>query len=157
MRMKLCCIQSSQLLRRSFLGLPDLLKTASCTSRAQPFSTTPPCASRIGRAQISLPPDVTLRIIEPPVRPQQLLTRVEVPRVVEVEGPLGLQPRSFLHLITAPLTLQSGKISVKLPSYMNLSQDETTRKATLTISDRKERKQREMWGPSSDPYNLPAG
>jgi large subunit ribosomal protein L6 len=74
-----------------------------------------------------LPPDVTLRIIEPPARPQQLVTRAEVPRIVEVEGPLG-------------------KISVKLPSYMNLSQDETTRKATLTISDHKERKQREMWG-----------
>ena len=39
-----------------------------------------------------------------------------------------------------------GKMSFQLPHYLTLKYDETTRKATMTVEDRKIRKQREMWG-----------
>lgn len=39
-----------------------------------------------------------------------------------------------------------GRLTVQLPLYMSLQQDEKARKALLSIQDRKERKQREMWG-----------
>lgn len=40
-------------------------------------------------------------------------------------------------------------MTVDLPPYMTLTQNEQTRKATLKIEDRQERKQREMWGKKS--------
>ena len=40
----------------------------------------------------------------------------------------------------------AGKMAFQLPHYVNLRYDETRRKATMTVDDRKIRKQREMWG-----------
>ena len=40
-------------------------------------------------------------------------------------------------------------MSVQLPPYMSLDHDKETRKASLSILDREERKQREMWGMSA--------
>lgn len=37
-------------------------------------------------------------------------------------------------------------MSVQLPPYMSLEHNKETRKATLSVLDREERKQREMWG-----------
>ena len=37
-------------------------------------------------------------------------------------------------------------MSVQLPPYMSLDHNQETRKASLNILDRDERKQREMWG-----------
>lgn len=37
-------------------------------------------------------------------------------------------------------------MSVQLPPYMSLEHNQETRKATLSVLDREERKQREMWG-----------
>lgn len=89
------CIHSSRILRKSSVNLPDFLIPAFHTiKKARPFSTTLPCASRIGEAPVSLPPDVTVTIIEPPVRPKHLVTRVQAPRMIQVEGPLGLQPQT---------------------------------------------------------------
>lgn len=47
------------------------------------------------------------------------------------------------------LTCVTGKMSVKLPPYMKLDHDRDTRKASLSILDREQRKQREMWGTSA--------
>ena len=44
---------------------------------------------------------------------------------------------------------RAGKMSVQLPPYMSLDHDKDTRKASLSILDREERKQREMWGMSA--------
>ena len=44
------------------------------------------------------------------------------------------------------LTAGPGVLNLDIPSYMNLQQDAETRKATLSIPDKEERKQREMWG-----------
>ena len=42
----------------------------------------------------------------------------------------------------------TGKMTLQLPPYMSLDHDKETRKASLSILDREERKQREMWGMS---------
>ena len=47
------------------------------------------------------------------------------------------------------LTLSLGKMTIQIPPYMSLDHDKETRKATLNILDREERKQREMWGTSA--------
>ena len=45
-------------------------------------------------------------------------------------------------------------MTVQIPPYMSLDHDKETRKATLNILDREERKQREMWGMSASTLNL---
>ncbi|CAD6563593.1 MAG: hypothetical protein ASARMPRED_000080 [Alectoria sarmentosa] len=68
-----------------------------------------------------------LGFLDPPARRKQNITTTEPPKIVEIVGPLG-------------------KMSVQLPPYMSLDHDKDTRKASLSILDREERKQREMWG-----------
>lgn len=70
----------------------------------------------------------------------------ELPKTVEIIGPLGTWDRARKE--ESPLTC-AGKMSVQLPHYMSLDHDKETRKASLSILDREERKQREMWGASS--------
>lgn len=40
-------------------------------------------------------------------------------------------------------------MSVQLPPYMSIQHNKDTRKVTLSILDREQRKQREMWGMST--------
>ncbi|MCJ1336396.1 hypothetical protein MMC09_001672 [Bachmanniomyces sp. S44760] len=110
-------------------NVPDFLAPALCNaSTRQKFSTSPHPRSRIGGAPLSLPPEVDLRILEPVVSKRKTsITRVEPPRIVEVQGPLG-------------------KMTLQLPPYMAIDHDQAKRKATISIQDREERKQREMWG-----------
>lgn len=49
----------------------------------------------------------------------------------------------------ATADVRTGRMSVKLPPYMRLEHDTDTRKASLSILDREQRKQREMWGMSA--------
>ncbi|KAI4198490.1 MAG: hypothetical protein LQ346_002765 [Caloplaca aetnensis] len=109
--------------------LPDFLIPAfhvipSLTSRD--FSSSLPRASRVGATPVTVPPDVNLRLLDPPKR-RGAVYRVEPPKTIEIEGPLG-------------------KASVQLPPFVSYGLDEATRKATLNILDRKSRDQREMWG-----------
>ncbi|KAI4272640.1 MAG: hypothetical protein L6R35_006470 [Caloplaca aegaea] len=90
------------------------------------FSHSAPRASRVGAATIAVPPDVNLRLLDPPKR-KGIITRVEPPQIIEIEGPLG-------------------KASVQLPPFVSYAIDEATRKASLSVLDRKARDQREMWG-----------
>ena len=55
------------------------------------FSTTPRNRSKIGRAPLSVPPEVTFRILETP-QPKQIrnISRSEPSRKVEIQGPLGM-------------------------------------------------------------------
>ena len=53
------------------------------------FSTTPKRKSRIGSATLSLPQEVSLRLLEPPPQKQRTIARSEPLKTVEVEGPLG--------------------------------------------------------------------
>lgn len=108
--------------------LPDFLVPAlSSASTSRLFSSTPRCRSRIGSAPLSLPQGVDIKFLEVPARRRQDVTTTELPKTVEIIGPLG-------------------KMSVQLPPYMSLDHDKETRKASLRILDREQRKQREMWG-----------
>ncbi|KAI4129929.1 MAG: hypothetical protein LQ338_002014 [Usnochroma carphineum] len=93
---------------------------------SRPFSHSAAQASRVGAAAIAVPPDVNLRLLEPPKR-RGPVTRVQPPKTIEVEGPLG-------------------KASVQLPPFVSYAINEATRKATLSVVDHKARDQREMWG-----------
>ena len=127
-------------------SLPDFLVPALCSQRScQPFSSSSRCASRIGGASLSLPPEVDLRLLEPPAaRRKSAITRTELPKTVEVEGPLGEWLVSSVQEMI--IDIEAGKMTMQLPPYMALDLDRETRKATLRILDREERKQREMWG-----------
>lgn len=46
-------------------------------------------------------------------------------------------------------------MSIQLPPYMTLEHNKETRKATLSVLDREERKQREMWGMTCPPHRVP--
>ncbi|MCJ1253460.1 hypothetical protein MMC24_001272 [Lignoscripta atroalba] len=72
------------------------------------------------------------------------ITRTELPKTVEVEGPLGEWLVSSVQEMI--IDIEAGKMTMQLPPYMALDLDRETRKATLRILDREERKQREMWG-----------
>ncbi|KAL8664841.1 MAG: hypothetical protein Q9202_002703 [Teloschistes flavicans] len=124
---------------RTLSSLPDFLLPAfQPLHRPFPlhsFTTSAPRPSRVGAEPVPLPPDVHLRLLDPPKR-KGAITRVEPPRVLEVEGPLG-------------------KASVQLPPFVNFSVDEITRKAHLSVLDRKVRDQREMWGPCVHILSLP--
>ncbi|KAL8708890.1 MAG: hypothetical protein Q9225_007535 [Loekoesia sp. 1 TL-2023] len=109
--------------------LPDFLLPAFQVlprSSIRPLSTSAPRASRVGAAPIAVPPEVNLRLLEPPKR-RGPVTRIEPPKTIEVQGPLG-------------------KASVQLPPYVSYALNDATRKATLSVLDRKVRDQREMWG-----------
>ncbi|KAI4169739.1 MAG: hypothetical protein LQ343_005480 [Gyalolechia ehrenbergii] len=95
-------------------------------STNRPFTTSPPHASRVGAASITVPPEVNLRLLEPPKR-RGPITRIVPPKVIEIQGPLG-------------------KAAVQLPPFVSYALNDATRKATLSVLDRKARDQREMWG-----------
>lgn len=111
-------------------SLPDFLLPAfqslpqSTTNRS--FATSSPHASRVGAASITIPPEVNLRLLEPPKR-RGVITRTPPPKVIEIQGPLG-------------------KAAIPLPPFVSYALNDATRKATLSVTDRKARDQREMWG-----------
>ena len=141
-------IRFNQLLaahRRAAVVLPDFLLPAFSSPRiSKPFSSTSKCRSRIGSEPLSLPPNVDLKILQPPVPKNRSIAVTEQPKIVEVKGPLGMLDQTCPKVFA--LTLSSGKMTIQIPLYMSLDHDKETRKATLKILDREERKQREMWG-----------
>ncbi|RAH40830.1 mitochondrial 54S ribosomal protein uL6m [Aspergillus brunneoviolaceus CBS 621.78] len=95
--------------------------------RTQPFSTTSPTQSRKGSAPITIPPEVSLKFIDLPVVSVRGGAE-EAPKVaIEVSGPLG-------------------KMTLKVPPFVNVEHDEALRKATLSVQDREIKHQRAMWG-----------
>ena len=140
--------RSNQLLaayQRAALLLPEFLVPSLASTRtSKTFSTAFRCRSRIGSAPLSLPAEVELEILEPALQRKKEVTKTELPRTVQVKGPLGT--RNCINKHTLWLTLSEGKMTVQLPPYMSLDHNKETRKATLSILDREERKQREMWG-----------
>ncbi|KAL8822150.1 MAG: hypothetical protein Q9191_007110 [Dirinaria sp. TL-2023a] len=106
---------TSSLLRRlpgQILPLPDYLVPALSTASSS--------------RHFSIPPEVNLKLLEPPPK-RKLVSRVESPRVLEIEGPLG-------------------KLSLEMAPYLTFEHDESTRKASISVQDRNERQQRAMWG-----------
>ncbi|KAI4247631.1 MAG: hypothetical protein L6R42_009570 [Xanthoria sp. 1 TBL-2021] len=118
-----------KLLKQPVVALPDFLISSfqnhSLRTRRS-FASSAPRPSRVGAAPIALPPDVNLRLLDPP-RMRGAVTRVEPPKTVEIEGPLG-------------------KASVQLPPFVSYNIDAAAKKATLSVLDKKSGDQREMWG-----------
>ncbi|KAI4284744.1 MAG: hypothetical protein L6R38_001200 [Xanthoria sp. 2 TBL-2021] len=122
-------MKCGKLLKQPVAALPDflvpsLLNLPLRTRRS--FASSAPRTSRVGAAPIALPPDVNLRLLDPPKR-RSTITRVEPLKTVEIEGPLG-------------------KASVQLPPFVSYNIDDAAKKATLSVLDKKSRDQREMWG-----------
>ncbi|KAK5123627.1 hypothetical protein LTR85_002665 [Meristemomyces frigidus] len=109
--------------------LPAFLVPALASPpQSSQFSTTSQCRSKIGRAPISLPPDVTFTVTEASAQRQgRQISRTQLGSRVDIEGP-------------------KGKMSLTIPPYMSILSDAETRTQTLSILDAEERKQREMWG-----------
>ncbi len=149
-------IRSHQLLaahRRAAVLLPDFLLPAFSSPRtSKSFSSTSKCRSRIGSEPLSLPPNVDLQILEPLVQKNRSVALTERPKIVEIKGPLGILDQRCRKLFS--LTLSSGKMTVQIPPYMSLDHDKETRKAILSILNREERKQREMWGMSASTLTI---
>lgn len=127
------CARSSRALRTLITSsrcrevtLPAFLVPAFAQSSQ--FSTTAQCASKIGAAALSLPPDVTFTLHEAPAPKQgQGISKVQQGATVEIAGPLG-------------------KMSYAIPPYMTITSNEANRTHTLNIQNSEDRKQREMWG-----------
>ncbi|KAI9835946.1 MAG: hypothetical protein M1819_001844 [Sarea resinae] len=123
------CLQEATALASSSTRLPGFLVPAFETAPAQrPFSSSSPCASQVGKAPLSLPPEVTMRLLDPPSSKNQgRVSRSEPSSTVEIEGPLG-------------------KMSLKIPPFLSIEQDAESRRALLKVQDPEIRHQREMWG-----------
>ncbi|ORY61386.1 ribosomal protein L6 [Pseudomassariella vexata] len=112
----------------SAVTLPSFLVPAfqTCPPRRQ-FSNTASKPSKLGRTPISIPPGVELSIGDAKVK-RDLTTYLRIPkRTLTISGPLG-------------------KLELEIPPYLTINHDETTRKALLSIEDRNQKKQMEMWG-----------
>ncbi|KAK4539906.1 hypothetical protein LTR36_009948 [Oleoguttula mirabilis] len=132
----ICRNGSSRALRSIFSSpkstnttLPAFLVPAFASpAHTSHFSTTSQCHSKIGRAPLSLPPDVNFTVLTaPPQQQGRQVSRTQLGQTVEIEGP-------------------KGKMSLTIPHYMSILSDGETRTQTLSILDPEERKQREMWG-----------
>ena len=107
--------------------VPTFLAPAFASSQSSAFSTTRPAPSKIGRAPLSLPPEVKFTVF-PAASPQsgsQRVMRASPGSRVAIEGPRG-------------------KMEVEMPAFMSIEGDERTK--TLRILDATDARQREMWG-----------
>ncbi|KAI9733908.1 MAG: hypothetical protein M1834_002563 [Cirrosporium novae-zelandiae] len=110
-------------------SLPIFLVPALTRSKYQSyrsFSSSPSCKSRVGASTISIPPEVTLSVVDPPKKRDVLSKEIPM-RTVHVVGPLG-------------------EMTLKLPPYMSMHHDTEARKVSLAVENAEERRQREMWG-----------
>ena len=81
-----------QLLREPFQrgSLPLFLTPAFSPSRAQCFSTTSPVQSRVGGAAISVPPEVSLSLVDLP-KNLTVARGKDVPKfAAQIKGPRGM-------------------------------------------------------------------
>lgn len=139
MACSLHCSRSSRALQSVFstsqaqgVTLPAFLVPAFAPTQLKAhFSSTTGCRSKIGRAPLSLPPQVTFRILEtPPKKQSRGLSQSEPDRSVEIEGPLG-------------------KMSMDIPPFISIASNEETRTHSLSVLDSNDKKQRAMWGEST--------
>ncbi|KAJ5991122.1 hypothetical protein N7499_011666 [Penicillium canescens] len=91
------------------------------------FSTTSPAQSRVGGAAISIPPEVSFKLVDLP----KSLVRTrgkDIPKyAAEIKGPRG-------------------EMSLSIPSFLTVTPDEAGQKATLSVLDAEVPHQRAMWG-----------
>ncbi|KAI9054574.1 hypothetical protein LZ554_001727 [Drepanopeziza brunnea f. sp. 'monogermtubi'] len=108
------------------VSIPAFLLPAFPAVSSRSFSASSNCPSQIGRAPLSIPPEVNFTILPPRAR-KNGRSPIAARPTVQIEGPLG-------------------KISMTIPPFVNLEHDTAARKAFVTVEDREVKKQREMWG-----------
>ncbi|RMD43994.1 hypothetical protein DV735_g1126, partial [Chaetothyriales sp. CBS 134920] len=104
-----------------------LLPAYSPCNARRPFSSSRSQLSRIGRAAISIPPEVDLRFLELPKTGARSRRADTAATAIEVKGPLG-------------------ELSVPLPSYIVADLDSEAREISIRVADPEEKHQRAMWG-----------
>ncbi|KAK5108425.1 hypothetical protein LTR62_008312 [Meristemomyces frigidus] len=118
-------------IRRPAISAPPafLLPAFSNPLQTHTFSTTKPTRSKIGRAPLSLPEDVTFTVTQSPPRGQgsKQTARSQNMSTIDIEGPRG-------------------KMSYDIPAYMSIESNDEARTKTLSILNAEDRAQREMWG-----------
>lgn len=102
-----------------------LLPAFQSPAASRTFATTSPCLSKIGSAPLSVPPEVTFKIM--PASGRAGRTRVQAMSTVHIKGPLG-------------------ELSMEVPAYVNINQDPSLPGPTLTVENSRDAKQRAMWG-----------
>ena len=138
MALPIHCSLSSRALRAVYatskgedIALPAYLVPAFTARppRQNPhFSTSSKCQSKIGRAPLSLPPEVTFQILDAQqMKQRRRIGQTEGARKVEIQGPLG-------------------KMSMEIPPYIKIESNEGSNTHTLDILDAKDKKQKAMWG-----------
>jgi large subunit ribosomal protein L6 len=115
--------------RRNILSsLDSTLPRQTTTASRRTFSTSPQTQSNIGGAPLSIPPGVTFDVIPAPTHlGHRAIGRILNNPSVSITGPLGALKFSF-------------------PSFVTVDYNASTRKANVSVQDRGERHQREMWG-----------
>ena len=116
--------------RRAQNQLPIFLVPAF-SDRHHPFSTTSAQQSRIGRLSLFLPENVSFAIRDvPPSWSREAdgkVTRRGATRTVDIRGPLG-------------------ELSYEIPPFVQLAGDEGSATQVVSVMNKEDRKQREMWG-----------
>lgn len=108
-----------------------LVPAFNASHKAQ-FSSTATRSSKIGRATLPLPPDVTFTVHEPVIlTSKRAVVRAQALPTVEVTGPLG-------------------KLSMTIPSFVRIKEIDEGRGRSVSVEDTTDKKQRAMWGEYGD-------
>lgn len=91
------------------------------------FSTSPQQSSRIGSAEISIPPDVSLRFFDLPSTKMKSRNPDAASRAVEIVGPLG-------------------QMTLRLPAYLKTNYNEEGKKVAVSVLNGEDTHQKAMWG-----------
>ncbi|TQS36478.1 hypothetical protein Golomagni_03072 [Golovinomyces magnicellulatus] len=108
----------------------SLLPNSALLPLASSFSTSSSRSSYIGRAPLTIPPEVKFDVI--PSRGGKGSTRAGT-------SSLGQQ---FKAQIEGPL----GTLSMSIPSFVNINHDRESRKLSISVQDKDSKTQKAMWG-----------
>ncbi|KAG7286054.1 hypothetical protein NEMBOFW57_008357 [Staphylotrichum longicolle] len=111
----------------STVTLPSFLVPAFQTPARRNFSATTNRPSKLGRTPLSIPPGVELTIGDLFVKKDMTSYLRTYKRKVTVTGPLG-------------------QLELEIPDYVNIDHDTAARRVEMSVKDRDQRNQREMWG-----------
>ncbi|KAK3492535.1 ribosomal protein L6, alpha-beta domain-containing protein [Neurospora hispaniola] len=106
--------------------VPAFQQTAGAAARRN-FSATTTRPSKLGRTPLSIPPGVEITVGEPFVKRDMTQWKQQPKRKITVQGPLG-------------------QLEMDIPDFIKIDHDAEARRATLSVANRDEKEQREMWG-----------
>ncbi len=133
----------------SSISIPSFLLPAFQMIPSRAFSATSDRESQVGKAPLTIPPEVNFTVIEPQIPKNGRHSAVSARPTVSIEGPLG----SFSGIpFSSSVDSHIGKLTMTVPPFVHLEHDASARKAVVSVEDREIRKQREMWGTHLKPF-----